>query len=77
MTDHFQNYSLKIFDELNECILKKLSTLQSKEIENTINNLMKIENTFNEIENKLDGTLNKLVIAKITKDTESELKTLK
>jgi hypothetical protein len=77
MTDHFQNYSLKIFDELNECILKKLSSLQSKEIENTINNLMKIENTFNEIENKLDGTLNKLVLTKITKDTETELKTLK
>jgi hypothetical protein len=77
MTDHFQNYSLKIFDELNECILKKLSSLQSKEIENTINNLMKIENTFNEIENKLDGTLNKLVLTKINKDTETELKTLK
>ena len=77
MTDHFQNYSLKIFDELNECILKKLSSLQSKEIENTINNLMKIENTFNEIENKLDGTLNKLVLTKITKDTETKLKTLK
>ena len=77
MTDHFQNYSLKIFDELNECILKKLSSLQSKEIENTINNLMKIENTFNEIENKLDGTLNKLVLTKINKDTENELKTLK
>ena len=38
---------------------------------------MKIENTFNEIENKLDGTLNKLVLTKINKDTETELKTLK
>ena len=33
MGDHFTTYSMKVFDELNNTVLKKLSTLESKEIE--------------------------------------------
>ena len=53
MSDQFTTYSMKIFNELNEAVIKKLSTLESKEIDKTINNLMKIEDTFTEMETKL------------------------
>lgn len=73
MGDQFTNYSLKIFNELNDAVIKKLSTLESKEIDKTINNLMKIEDTFTEMETKLDQTINKMIISKITKDMNEEI----
>lgn len=73
MGDHFTTYSMKVFDELNNTVLKKLSVLESKEIDKTINNLMKIEDTFTEMETKLDQTINKMIIAKITKEMNEEI----
>ena len=67
MSDQFTTYSMKIFNELNEAVIKKLSTLESKEIDKTINNLMKIEDTFTEMETKLDKTITSMIISKITK----------
>ena len=76
MSDQFTTYSMKIFNELNEAVIKKLSTLESKEIDKTINNLMKIEDTFTEMETKLDKTINSMIISKITKEMNEEIKSI-
>ena len=76
MSDQFTTYSMKIVKELNEAVIKKLSTLESKEIDKTINNLMKIEDTFTEMETKLDKTINSMIISKITKDMNEEIKSI-
>ena len=44
-----------------------------KAIDKTINNLLKIEDTFTEMETKLDQTINKIIIAKITKEMNEEI----
>ena len=76
MSDQFTTYSMKIFNELNEAVIKKLSTLESKEIDKTINNLMKIEDTFTEMETTLDKPINSMIISKITKDMNEEIKSI-
>jgi hypothetical protein len=73
MNDSFKNYSLKIFDELNRSVLKKFDDSESKEIENTINNIMKVEEIFNEIEYKMDSAVNKIVAMKINKEINNDL----
>jgi hypothetical protein len=73
MNDSFKNYSLKIFNELNKSVLKKFDDAESKEIENTINNIMKVEEIFNEIEYKMDSAVNKIVAMKINKEINNDL----
>ena len=76
MSDQFTTQSMKVCNELKEAVIKKLSTLESKEIDKTINNLMKIEDTFTEMETKLDKTINSMIISKITKDMNEEIKSI-
>ena len=73
MNDSFKNYSLKIFNELNKSVLKKFDDAESSQIESTINNLMKNEEIFNEIEYKLDSAINKIVAIKINKEINNDL----
>ena len=73
MNEQFQKYSLRIFDELNNEINSKVSSIESKKIDDTVKNLMKLEEIFTDIENKLDKSLNKIIIAKLNKDIENEL----
>jgi hypothetical protein len=73
MNDSFKNYSLKIFNELNRSVLKKFDDAESKEMENTINNIMKVEEIFNEIEYKMDSAVNKIVAMKINKEINNDL----
>jgi flagellin-specific chaperone FliS len=73
MNEQFQKYSLRIFDELNNEVNSKVSSIESKKIDDTVKNLMKLEEIFTDIENKLDKSLNKIIIAKLNKDIENEL----
>jgi hypothetical protein len=73
MNDSFKFYSLKIFNELNVNVAKKFDILESKEIEANINNLFKIEDNLNEIEAKLDSSINKLIADKMNNDIINEL----
>ena len=73
MNEQFQKYSLRIFDELNNEVNSKVSSIESKKIDDTVKNLMKLEEIFTDIENKLDKSLNKIIIAKLNKDIENDL----
>ena len=73
MNDSFKYYSLKIFNELNMNVSKKFEKLESKGIESNINNLFKIEDNLNEIEAKLDFSINKLIANKLNNDIINEL----
>ena len=73
MNDSFKFYSLKIFNELNVNVAKKFDILESKEIEANINNLFKIEDNLNEIEAKLDSSINKLIADKMNNDIINEI----
>ncbi len=68
MNDTFKIYSLKIFNELNMNVAKKFEALESRGIERNINLLFKLEDNLNEIEEKLDNSINKLVANKISKE---------
>lgn len=73
MNDSFRIYSLKTFNELNINLAKKFEQLESRGIERNINNLFIIEDNLNEIEAKLDSTINKLVANKIKQEIIKEL----
>ena len=73
MNDSFRNYSLRIFNELNTNVLRKFDNLESKEIDKNIHSLLKMEETFNEIESKLDSAVNKIVALKINKEINNEI----
>ena len=64
MNEQFQKYSLRIFDELNNEVNSKVSSIESKKIDDTVKNLMKLEEISTDIENKLDKSLNKIIIVK-------------
>lgn len=73
MNDTFKIYSLKIFNELNMNVAKKFEALESRGIERNINLLFKLEDNLNEIEEKLDNSINKLVANKISKEIINDL----
>ena len=73
MNDSFKMYSLRIFNELNTNVLRKFDSLESKEIENNVSKVMKVEEIFNEMEFKLDSAINKIISLKISKDINKEL----
>ncbi len=73
MNDSFKYYSLRIFNEVNTNVLKKFESLESKEIDKHLNNIMKIEEIFHEIDVKLDSAVNKIIELKINKQINSEL----
>jgi len=73
MNDSFKIYSLKIFNELNMNVAKKFEPLESRGIERNINLLFKLEDNLNEIEEKLDASINKLVANKISKEIIDDL----
>jgi len=73
MNDSFKIYSLKIFNELNINVSKKFESLESRGIERNINLLFNIEDKLNEIEEKLDISINKLVAIKISKEIINDL----
>ena len=73
MNDSFKQYSLKTFTELNINVSKKFEQLESRGIERNINQLFKIEDNLNDIEAKLDSSINKLAANKINKQIIEEL----
>jgi hypothetical protein len=73
MNDSFKIYSLKIFNELNINVSKKFESLESRGIERNINLLFNIEDKLNEIEEKLDISINKLVAIKISNEIINDL----
>jgi hypothetical protein len=73
MNASFRYYSLQKFSELNNNVLNKFNHLGSKEIDKNIANIMKIEETFNEIESKLDNSLNYMITLQVNKSIEKEL----
>ena len=73
MNDSFKYYSLRIFSDINNNVLNKYNNLESKEIDKNLNNLMKIEDMFNEMDVKLDSTLNKIISLKINKEINKQL----
>jgi len=73
MNDSFKYYSLRIFSDVNNNVLNKYNNLESKEIDKNLNNLMKIEDMFNEIDVKLDSTLNKIISLKINHEINKQL----
>jgi hypothetical protein len=73
MNDTFKNYSLKVFRELNSNVSKKFDKLESQQIENNINNILKLDETLNQTEAKLDKFVNKMIQMKIHKDINNEL----
>ena len=77
MADNFVNYTMKGFDVLNRSVLKNLAGLESKEIDNTVGNLLKIDNNFKEMEDKIDKTINILINSKIIYKMEEEINGIK
>ena len=77
MSDQFSNYSLQIFEEMNKTVAKKMKTLESKEMDKTISSLIELEDKFTQTENKLDKTINKLILAKINKEAIEEIDFIK
>ncbi len=77
MADQFSSYSLQIFEEMNKTVTKKMKTLESKELDKTISSLIALEDNFTQIENKLDKTINKMIIAKINKEAIEEIDFIK
>lgn len=75
--DNFTNYSNRIFSELNSSIINKLSACESREIETTVTNLMKIDDKFSDMETKLSLTINKMIISKISKEINNDLNNIK
>jgi len=73
MNDSFKMYSLKTFNELNINVAKKFEALESRGIERNINLLFKLEDYLNEVEEKLDFSINKLTANKISKDIIQDL----
>jgi len=65
MNDTFKMYSLKIFNDLNMNVSKKFEALESRGIERNVNLLFKLEDNLNEIEEKLNNSINRLVDNKI------------
>ena len=65
--NQFSNYSLQIFEQMNKTVANKMKTLESKEMDKTITSLLGLEDKFTQTENKLDKTINKMIMAKINK----------
>ncbi len=76
MNDTFRNYSLRTFSEVNNNVLRKMNTLESKEIEKNINSIMKIEELFSTMEVKLDASVNKIISLKINNHISSEINSI-
>ena len=77
MSDQFSNYSLQIFEEMNKTVTKKMQTLESKEMDKTISSLIELEDKFTQTENKLDKTINEMIMAKINKEAIEEIDFIK
>lgn len=73
MNDTFKIYSLKIFNELNINVAKKFEALESRGIERNINILFKLEDNLNEIEEKLNSSINKIIDNKIKNEIINDL----
>ena len=73
MSDQFSNYSLQIFEEMNKTVTKKMQTLESKEMDKTISSLIELEDKFTQTENKLDKTINKMIMGKLNKEAIEEI----
>ena len=73
MADQFSNYSLQIFEQMNKTVTTKVKTLESKEMDSTITSLIGLEDKFSQIENKLDKTINKMIMAKLNKEAIEEI----
>jgi hypothetical protein len=73
MNDSFKNYSLKLFNDVNRNVLNKFNVLESTQIEANLNNVIKMEEMFNEIETKLDSVVNKMILLKTSKNISKEL----
>jgi hypothetical protein len=73
MADQFSNYSLQIFEQMNKTVANKMKTLESKEMDKTITSLLGLEDKFTQTENKLDKTINKMIMAKLNKEAIEEI----
>ena len=73
MSDQFSNYSLQIFEQMNKTVTKKMKNLESKEMDKTITSLLGLEDKFTQTENKLDKTINKMIMAKLNKEAIEEI----
>ncbi len=77
MSDQFSNYSFQIFEQMNKTVTKKMKNLESKEMDKTISSLIELEDKFTQTENKLDKTINKMIMAKINKEAIEEIDFIK
>ena len=73
MADQFSNYSLQIFEQMNKTVANKMKTLESKEMDKTITSFLSLEDKFTQTENKLDKTINKMIMAKLNKEAIEEI----
>jgi len=73
MNDSFKNYSLKLFNEVNQNVLNKFNVLESSQIEANLTNVIKIEDIFNEMDSKLDSVINKMILLKTSKNISKEI----
>ena len=73
MADQFSNYSLQMFEEMNKTVANKMKTLESKEMDKTITSFLGLEDKFTQTENKLDKTINKMIMAKLNKEAIEEI----
>jgi hypothetical protein len=73
MNDSFKNYSLKLFNEVNRNVLNKFNVLESNQIETNLNNIIKVEEIFNEMDTKLDSVINKMILLKTSKNISKEI----
>ena len=73
MNDSFKNYSLKLFNEVNQNVLNKFNELESSQIEANMTNIIKIEDIFNDMDTKLDSVINKMILLKTSKKISKEI----
>lgn len=73
MNDSFKNYSLKLFNDVNQNVLNKFNPLESSQIEANLSNVIKIEDMFNEMDTKLDSIINKMILLNTSKKISKEI----
>lgn len=65
---------MQVFNNLNNAVGKKFENLESKEIDKNITNILKIEETFKDINNRLDSSINHMINFKTNKELIEDLK---
>jgi len=75
--DSFKVFCMKMFSELNSKATNKLEKLDSKALENSLNEILMQEEGFREIDSLTDNIVNKIVYLEQSKKIIKEIEKIK